>query len=75
MISCMMSQIYDGYLPRSPALGVFCGRDTPSDVIQSTGNVMAVHFRSDTGLIGRGFQASYTSYEPRGQFVALQHFK
>ena len=27
---------------------------------------MAVHFRSDHGLIGRGFQATYTSNEPAG---------
>jgi len=58
-------------MPRSPSLGVFCGRETPDDVIQSSGNVMAVHFRSDRGLIGRGFQATYTSNEPAGLSVSV----
>ena len=60
-------QIVDGDLPRSPLLGVFCGRTTPTDVVQSSGNVMVVHFTSLRGYVaGRGFSASYTSNEPSG---------
>jgi len=76
LIDWLMScQIFDGELPRSPSLGVYCGHDTPSDVVQSTGSVMAVHFRSDSGLIGRGFRATYTSNEPAGLSLAYLRWR
>ena len=55
--------MYDGANEQSQLLGSYCG-DFPEDnpgIINSSGNSMMVHFKSDANFPYKGFQAEYHS--------------
>jgi hypothetical protein len=66
---CIVLQVINGHLQHSPVLGIFCGRRKPNPV-ESSGNTMVVHFRTDGMGSSSGFLATYTSDSPAGQFNA-----
>eukprot|EP00066_Takifugu_rubripes_P022016 XP_011611282.1 PREDICTED: ovochymase-2-like [Takifugu rubripes] len=56
-------QVFDGYTAGSSSLGKFCGKTRPKPV-ESSGNTMAVRFKSDHRLTSKGFSANFTSFSP-----------
>lgn len=52
--------VYDGSTVNDPLLGRFSG-DTLPPVLFSSGNSVLIHFISDQGVTGEGWEVSYTS--------------
>ncbi len=52
--------VYDGATTADPLLGHFSGDTLPPPLL-STGNAMLLHFTSDGGLTGQGWEAGYTT--------------
>ena len=51
--------IYDGPDVKSERVGIYCGKNTPSDILAST-NVVYVTFKSDRSTASTGFVARYS---------------
>ena len=54
-------QGFDGEYWGAVSIGKYCGSEMPP-VIWSTSNVLVIHFYSDSGITGRGFNATYRFY-------------
>ena len=62
---CVYDQlsVYDGDDERSSMIGVYCGRATPQELIQSSGSVLLISFVSDEEVAGQGFVVSWLAVE------------
>lgn len=62
--------IYDGYVTaateseNTPPIGKYCGSGLPP-VLQSSGNMLSLVFRSDDSINGLGFSATYNFIDAR----------
>lgn len=60
LLSLYLYQVFDGDNIHFPLVGTFCGTSMPSYFI-STGNILTVHFITDSSVQRRGFNASYSA--------------
>jgi len=58
--------IYDGGDDRSPTVGVYCGKATPQELIQSTGTTLFLAFVSDSANTGQGFVVNWQAVDSTG---------
>lgn len=68
LVQCILflMQVFNGIEHMSPLIDRLCGTDIPDQPIESSGNTMAVVFKSDISVSGRGFSAQYSSNYPAG---------
>ncbi|XP_062422530.1 deleted in malignant brain tumors 1 protein-like isoform X2 [Pungitius pungitius] len=59
--SCDYISIYDGPNVNSPYLGNVCNGSQSNQTFYSTSNYLTVVFRADSSVVGRGFNADFTS--------------
>ena len=67
--SCVYAQlsVFDGGDDQSPTLGVYCGKLTPEELIQSNGTTMFLTFTSDAADGGQGFVVNWQAVDNIGQ--------
>ena len=63
--SCVYDHVsvYDGQDDRAPSIGVYCGRVTPQELIQSSDTTLYVVFVSDEADSGRGFVVNWLAVD------------
>uniref|UniRef100_A0A3B5L191 Cubilin n=1 Tax=Xiphophorus couchianus TaxID=32473 RepID=A0A3B5L191_9TELE len=59
-------QIFNGLAADAPRLHRFCGTVSPGTRVHSSGNTMAIVFRTDASVSSGGFMVTYSSDEPCG---------
>ena len=59
--------VYDGDDDQSPTLGVYCGKLTPQELIQTNGTTMFLTFTSDEADGGQGFIVNWQAVDNIGQ--------
>ncbi|CBY40558.1 unnamed protein product, partial [Oikopleura dioica] len=64
-------KIYDDEFNHDePTLGTYCGTNHP-DTVRSLGNVVVVKFRSDFSVVGKGFNATFSSPRCGGMYTGM----
>jgi len=68
--SCEYDQlsVYDGDDDQCPTIGVYCGKLTPQELIQSNGTTLFLTFTSDTADAGQGFVVNWQAVDNIGQY-------
>ncbi|KAM4718445.1 cubilin [Anableps anableps] len=56
--------IFNGLAADAPRIQRFCGTVSPDTQVQSSGNTMAIVFRTDASVSSGGFMVTYSSDEP-----------
>jgi len=59
--------IFDGDDDRSPIIGVYCGKATPQELIQSAATTLFLVFTSDSSENGQGFVVTWQAVDSTGQ--------
>ena len=59
--------VFDGIDDRSPTIGVYCGKRTPQELIQSSGSSLFLTFVSDSADGGQGFVLTWQAVNNTGQ--------
>lgn len=54
--------MYNGESNRDPLIRELCGQTKPS-VVESTGNLMYIHFKADSSIDRKGFRLSWKAVE------------
>lgn len=60
-------QVLNGLADDAPRLQRFCGAVPEGTQVRSSGNTMAIVFRTDASVSNGGFMASYSSEEAAGK--------
>jgi len=63
--------VFDGSDNRSSAVGVYCGRLTPQELIQSSNTTLSLEFTSDSEDTGQGFVVDWQAVDDVGEYPAI----